>query len=103
MCDYVVCIVGYEGIDHLFGPMNKEIAFEIAVKFKKLCEANDKDQFTKGGTPIRLEYDFDELYGFNPTDYKPKQICIMKRGRPMECACKEFPDLPQRPDAIWLY
>ena len=127
--DYMVTICGYEGIDAIFGPFKKEIAYEFFLELKKVFnEKNLKEEdeyFYKsededsGKYPLYIDCNHCSNYYFNssrkeqiPEKYglfdwpKTDQLCIMrsnkKMNEPIHCVCEEFPDRPVMKQG-WLY
>ena len=122
--DYMVTICGYEGIDAIFGPFKKEIAYEFFLELRNILPErpkNTKEEEDKHYASCleesvpdckycndRMAYEviLDSLmdtYGLYSSS-TPDQVCIMKgdKKKASKCACEEFPDRPVMKQG-WLY
>ena len=125
----MVTICGYEGIDAIFGPFKKEIAYEFFLELKKVFNEknlwedeysykSEDDDSWKYQSYIDCShctnYYFDnsrkdqisEKYGLFDWP-KADQLCIMrsnkKMNEPIHCVCEEFPYMPKMDKGPWLF
>jgi len=123
--EYLVTIVGYEGLEQIFGPFLHEEAFELFMTLKRLADERLEEGYgdvyeynpdndpavVQGHTPglyCRFchidyyrddrEYSITEGFGINSLPDSSDRVCIQKPYGPYKniiCACADFPDRPK--------
>lgn len=100
---YIVTICGYEGIEQMFGPFNREDALRVAVVLKKqktktakkLMQHYTPDQVCIQSAPQKIFYKWNK----DRTDI----ILTQNIYQELHCCCKDFPELPKHKNGVWLY